>query len=98
MILPLVALGDTCLNVKSDNVEDCCVQSATRFLYVQNKLLGIRVAVITLFEFILLFVERREIKGVKMKDIQVCVKENVVFDYILGIRGSKKLCKYNVWK
>jgi hypothetical protein len=32
----------------------------------------------------------------KMKDILVCVKENVVFDYVLGIRGGKKFYKYNV--
>lgn len=34
----------------------------------------------------------------KMKDIQVYVKENTVFEYILGIRGGKKLDKCNVSK
>jgi hypothetical protein len=32
VILHLVALWNTCLKVKSDNVEDRCVQSATRIL------------------------------------------------------------------
>ena len=60
MILPLVVLWDTWLNVKGDNVEDWCLQSDTRILYVQNKLLGIRVFVITVFEFIVIGREERD--------------------------------------
>jgi hypothetical protein len=60
MILPLVALWETCLNVKGDYVENYCVSSAARILYIQNELLGIRIFVITLFEFTLLFVEKRD--------------------------------------
>jgi hypothetical protein len=59
MILSLVALWDTCLNFKGEYVQDWCVSSAIRMLYIQNKLLGIRVVVITIFEFSLLFVEKR---------------------------------------
>jgi len=54
------------MHAKGDYVEDWCVSSAARILYIHNKLLGIRVVVITLFEFTLLFVEKRG-KGYKIE-------------------------------
>jgi len=60
---------------------------------VQNKLLGIKVVVITLFEFTLLFVEKRD-KHYKCEGNDA--KEKAVFESILGIQGGKKLYKYIV--
>jgi hypothetical protein len=53
------------MHAKGDYVEDWRVSSAARILYMQNKLLGNRVGVITLFEFTLLFVEKKG-KGYKI--------------------------------
>jgi hypothetical protein len=76
-------------------MEDWCVSSATHIIYIQNKLLGVKVVVTTLFEFTLLFVEKRD---KEYENEGYNVKEKAVFDYILGVRGGKELYKYNVSK
>jgi len=77
-------------------VEDWCVQCVTRILYIQNKRIGSRLVVITLFNFTLFFVEKRD-KGMEMKDIQGVRKKMPCLILLKEYDGVRN-CKYNVSK